>query len=339
MLDHSGTSSIFKRAFSRSGCGPCVGRPSDFARLSYKALTGALLSLAAAFTLAQPQCDALAPSVARLLQAMSSNAQRGNYSGVVTLQRGNDMQIMELSHRVENGQASEELSRLTGQDALVERTDHPTDCMHPGHQLLRSAEIIDGSFCGLASVYRFRVQPGDRIAGRASLRLRVEPKDMYRFGHVLELDQDTALILKSSTFAADQSVLEQFQFASISMAPRQPADAVVEYEATHPHPHESEHLRRGVAWDLAWLPEGFMPTDSVPKESQRKSYTDGLASFSVFLEPLGAAIKPGEGVERQGSTVAYTRGTLLDRRPVLVTVLGEIPTNTARMLADSVRLQ
>ncbi|WP_439107803.1 MucB/RseB C-terminal domain-containing protein [Congregibacter sp.] len=300
----------------------------------------ALLALclpAAAF--AQQQCETLDPSVTRLLQAMSSNAQQVSYSGVVTLQRGGDMQIMELSHSVENGQSTEQLSRLTGQDALVERSGHPTECMHPGHQLLRSADLFDGSFCGLASVYRFRVQPGDRIAGRKSLRLRVEPRDMYRFGHVLELDEDTALILKSSTLSADQSVLEQFQFASLDLMPGKSPEAQIAHEASHPHPHETEHLRQGIAWDLAWLPDGFMATDSAPTASQRKSYTDGLASFSVFLEPLGAAIKPGEGVARQGSTVAYTRGVLLQRRPVLVTVLGEIPTNTARMLADSVRLR
>ncbi|WP_414980818.1 MucB/RseB C-terminal domain-containing protein [Congregibacter sp.] len=292
-----------------------------------------------ATALAQQQCEALDPAVARLLQAMSNNAQQVSYSGVVTLQRGGDMQIMELSHSVSNGQASEELSRLTGQDARVERSGHPTDCMHPGHQLLRATDTLKGSYCGLASVYKFRLQPGDRIAGRESLRLRAEPRDMYRFGHVLELDQDTALILKSSIFAADQSVLEQFQFASLSMAPGDPKEAVVAHEASHPHPQESEHLRAGPAWELAWLPDGFMATDSTPIKSQRKSYTDGLSSFSVFLEPLSVAIKPGEGVERQGSTVAYTRGVLLQRRPVLITVLGEIPTNTARMLADSVRLR
>lgn len=288
---------------------------------------------------AQGQCDALDPSVTRLLQAMSNNAQRVNYSGVVTLQRGGDMQIMELSHSVVNGEASEQISRLTGQDARVERSGHPTECLHPGHQLLRSADAFGGSFCGLSSVYRFRVQQGDRIAGRQSVRLRVEPRDMYRFGHVLELDEDTALILKSSTLSADSSVLEQFQFASLTMAPASAGKAVVAHEASHPHPHESQHLRKGLAWELAWLPDGFMATDAAPRESQRKSYTDGLASFSVFLEPLSAAIKPGEGVERQGSTVAYTRGVLLQRRSVLVTVLGEIPTNTARMLADSVRLR
>lgn len=288
---------------------------------------------------AQKQCEALEPAVAQLLQAMSRNAEQVSYSGVVTLQRGSDMQIMELSHSVSGGQATEELARLTGQDARVERAGHPTGCMHPGHQLLRAADVLGGSFCGLASVYRFRVQPGDRIAGRESVRLRVEPRDMYRFAHVLELDRATALILKSSTLAADQRVLEQFQFASLSMSPSEPKGAAVAHEASHPHPHESEHLRAGVNWELAWLPDGFMATDAAPMESQRKSYTDGLASFSVFLEPLGVAIKPGEGVERQGSTVAYTRGVLLQRRPVLITVLGEIPTNTARMLADSVRLR
>ncbi|WOJ93913.1 MucB/RseB C-terminal domain-containing protein [Congregibacter variabilis] len=302
-------------------------------------LPGLLVLMLPMMAWAQQQCEALDPAVAQLLQAMSSNAQQVSYSGVVTLQRGSDMQIMELSHSVSDGQATEELARLTGQDARVERSGHPTGCMHPGHQLLRAADVLGGTFCGLASVYKFRVQPGDRIAGRESLRLRVEPRDMYRFGHVLELDQDTALILKSSTLAADQRVLEQFQFASLSMSPGEPKEAVVAHEASHPHPHESEHLRAGITWELAWLPDGFMATDAAPMESQRKSYTDGLASFSVFLEPLGVAIKPGEGVERQGSTVAYTRGVLLQRRPVLITVLGEIPTNTARMLADSVRLR
>ena len=40
---------------------------------------------------------------------------------------------------------------------------------------------------------------------------------------------------------------------------------------------------------------------------------------------------------RDGSTVSYTRGMQLEGRPVLVTVIGEVPINTARMVADSVR--
>jgi sigma-E factor negative regulatory protein RseB len=162
---------------------------------------------------------------------------------------------------------------------------------------------------------------------------------MYRFGYVFELDRDSALLLKSSTLAADQRVLEQFQFASLDMQSKRSQETVLEHQAAHPHPQEPGDLRAGPAWDIAWLPDGFTATDAAPMESLRKTYTDGFAAFSVFLEPLGSAMKPGEGVERQGSTVAYTRGVILERTPVLVTVLGEIPTNTARMVADSVRLR
>jgi sigma-E factor negative regulatory protein RseB len=41
-------------------------------------------------------------------------------------------------------------------------------------------------------------------------------------------------------------------------------------------------------------------------------------------------------VARNGSTISYTRGMRLPGQPLLVTVLGEVPVNTARMVADSI---
>ena len=79
-----------------------------------------------------------------------------------------------------------------------------------------------------------------------------------------------------------------------------------------------------------------MATDAAGAEGARRSYTDGLAVFSVFLEEFQREIQPGEGVVRNGSTLSYTRGMQVSDRPVLVMVIGEIPVNTARMVADSV---
>ena len=39
---------------------------------------------------------------------------------------------------------------------------------------------------------------------------------------------------------------------------------------------------------------------------------------------------------RKGGTTSYIRGMQVDAKPMLVTVLGEVPVNTARMVADSV---
>ena len=79
-----------------------------------------------------------------------------------------------------------------------------------------------------------------------------------------------------------------------------------------------------------------MPTGPMPESGSSRSYTDGLAVFSVFLEELGREMRPGEGVVRRGATISYTRGMQLAKTPVLVTVIGEIPVNTARMVADSI---
>ena len=96
------------------------------------------------------------------------------------------------------------------------------------------------------------------------------------------------------------------------------------------------HVPVGRAWAVGWVPRGFTPTDSSAGISGRRTYTDGLAVFSVFLEDLEREIRPGEGLVRSGGMISYTRGMRLTSQPVLVTVIGEVPVNTARMVADSV---
>ena len=301
-------------------------------------------ALAAAVLTSSPlmaQCDALDAQVLELLRANARSAAVTKFSGVLTLRRGGDMQIVEISHDVRDGLESAVMSRLTGRDAPGMRPGQAVECVHPGLELRlgeRAVNAGDSMVCALASHYRFRVVPGERIAGRDTLRLRVEPRDMYRYGHVLDLDRESALVLRAATLGADQAVLEQYQFASLQLFNTvTPDSASFEYAAAHPQATLAEPA--GPGWHPAWLPGGFVPTDAAPASSPRKSYTDGMASFSVFFEPMPGRLQPGEGVERQGSTLAYTRGTRLQGQAVLITVLGEVPLNTARMVADAVRLQ
>jgi sigma-E factor negative regulatory protein RseB len=65
-------------------------------------------------------------------------------------------------------------------------------------------------------------------------------------------------------------------------------------------------------------------------------YGDGLARFSVFMEPLrGASV---EDVRTQlGPTVAVSRRLKTADGDVMVTVVGEIPPGTAERVALSMR--
>jgi len=283
-----------------------------------------------------PDGDAVALS---WLDKMSRSLRQASYHGVVTLQRDDHMQVMQVSHLVGDGSSSERLIELTGQGAQVERLSHSANCIHPGDRLLRGEALLPGQSCGIAKHYRFTVAPGGRVAGREVVRIVIEPRDMYRFGYVVDLDKETGILLKTQTVGHGDKTLETMQFANISYSDDPPELSQVDvfHKAQHLHPQSAPaEYPVSRAWALGWLPLGFAATDRSTGTNDRRTYTDGFAVFSVFLEELDVEIRAGEGLVKRGGTTSYTRGMRLDEQPVLVTVIGEVPVNTARMLADSV---
>jgi sigma-E factor negative regulatory protein RseB len=268
---------------------------------------------------------------------MSHSLREVSYEAVVTLQRGSEMRVMQVSHSVDGDKSVEVLTELTGKGAQVQRRGHPLDCVHPGIQRLRTAAI---DHCGLSAQYRLSVAEGERIAGRNAVRVTVEPRDLYRFGYEMTLDRETGLLLKVQTRDHARRILETMQLAHLSYTdPVATASEIkILHEAEHPQP-DIPAARSAVArpWTVQWLPGGFTATDSALGTDGRRTYTDGLAVFSIFLEDLDQEIRPGEGRVKVGGTTTYTRGRRLAGQPVLVTVIGEVPLNTARMVAYSVQ--
>ena len=302
-------------------------------------LAMAALSLLMTGAVQAATCPGADPVALGWLEKMSTSLQQVSYHGVVTLQRGEDMQVMQVSHSVEHGSSSERLTQLTGQGAQVERLNHPLECIHPGHKLLSIGTDLEAGRCGIAEHYRLSVDDGERVAGRKAVRVSIEPRDMYRFGYIMELDRETGLLLKTETIGRGDKTLEKFQFANLSYTGDIPEGTEVNliHQAQHPHPQVPVSIAAvGGVWAVGWLPRGFTATDSATGSAGRRTYTDGLAVFSVFLEELAREIRPGEGVVRSGGTTSYTRGMSFTGQPVLVTVIGEVPVNTARMVADSI---
>ncbi|MCB1705435.1 MAG: MucB/RseB C-terminal domain-containing protein [Halioglobus sp.] len=296
------------------------------------------------------ECPDVDAAALQWLDKMSRSLRQASYHGVVTLQRGDETHVMQVSHSVAGGISSERLTELTGQGAQVERVAHPLDCIHPGDRILRLEMLSAEDRCGIARQYRFSIADSERVAGRNAVRLKIEPRDMYRFGYVMALDRETGLLLKSQTVSHGQKILETIQFAHLTLTDDSAAagaattgdlgagNVELVHEAQHPAPGSAGNAKAvGRAWTVGWLPRGFTATDAPVGNSGRRTYTDGLAVFSVFLEDLNVEMRPGEGAIRQGGTTTYTRGLRIAEQPVLVTVIGEVPVNTARMVADSVK--
>ncbi|AQA18469.1 hypothetical protein BST95_09710 [Halioglobus japonicus] len=300
-------------------------------------LAALALAFVAAPVLSADDCADVNPAAIQWLDKMSRSSDQVSYQGVVTLQRDNeDMQVVQVSHTVDGEAISDRMTQLTGQGAEVTRKHNPLDAVHPGQKLLR----LEGDKCGIAVNYKLTVTEGDRVAGRKSVRIAVAPRDMYRYGHIMELDRETGLLLKSATIGHGNTVLEKFQFASLTIEESVAIDAVA--AAAMPAATAARTVPEPTAiadshgWKVGWLPAGFTSTDLAGSPRGRKTFTDGLTVFSVFIEELDREIRPGEGVVRKGSSTSYTRGVKISGQPVLLTVIGEVPVNTARMVADSV---
>ena len=288
-------------------------------------------------------CNAGDARAMHWLDRMSHSLREVSYQGVFTYEHGSSLQTLRISHAVDNGVESEHLTRLTGNGGSVLRAEHPLDCIHPGSRLLRISGGFDAdeSECGLAAHYQLKLGPRDLIAGRHAQIINVLPRDMFRYGYQMALDTETGLLLKSQTMAQDGKILERFQFADLEIGAGQESGTQVDvlHHAHHPGHNPAvppPEAASGEAWRVRWVPEGFGLTEGESRSRSDKTYTDGLAVFSVFLEPMQRQIQPGEGRARQGGTTAYTRGMQLAGKPILVTVVGEVPINTARMVADSI---
>lgn len=184
-------------------------------------------------------------------------------------------------------------------------------------------------FCDVRRFYVPRVEPGRVIAGRSTHRLALQPTDTLRLGYVAEVDRETGLPLAMMTVDPDGKVLERYEFATIDLSGVNHAYAnpslAIGREAL-----ESPSRGRGV------LPGYYVVNDhSTPAAFV---VSDGLATASVFLEPLPSGTSPGEAGVIQGATLVYTRGVpVAGQKGVLISVLGEVPMVTARLLADAIR--
>ncbi len=279
-----------------------------------------------------------------LLELMARNVRGTNYHGIFTYQEGQRTSSARIVHTVVDGVEQERLQDLDGAGREFLRMQHPLDCEHAGHRLLSSpAAAASLSNPGIAQFYAVEMDGTERIASREGRRLRISPRDPYRYGMTLVLDVDSGLPLKAETTDGAGRVLERVQFVELVVGGASPAAEMSiatpgeRIDTSHAVSRDDEAGR--FSWSVSWLPAGFAESarerrqgDS-GREVETRMFTDGLAVFSVFVEHQSDADVTGPGQAAQGATVAYVTPRLPEG---VVTVVGEIPPETARLVANAV---
>jgi sigma-E factor negative regulatory protein RseB len=193
--------------------------------------------------------------------------------------------------------------------------------------------------------YEVRLEGQGRVAGRSATYLSLKPRDRYRYGYRVALDDATALPLRTELVDERGVPLVQTLFVDLRVGPEVPAVAETAVPAADAERNAVAKAAAPVRetrppWSFTDLPPGFrlamatrrtLPGDG--RELQHLVLTDGLASVSVYIATPGGHDLDGEAavgpVNAFGARVGGFQAT----------ALGEVPPATLKALVGALRAQ
>jgi sigma-E factor negative regulatory protein RseB len=284
------------------------------------------------------------------LTRLGQAEQQQSFQGTFVYERNGSFSTHNIWHRVQNGKVRERLLQLDGSAQEVVRVDGTTQCVSGtlvaglGSSPSSGAHALDPQ--KLENWYELAVIGKSRVAGRAAVIVSLTPRDQHRYGFELHLDKETGLPLKSLLLNDKGQLLERFQFTRLDTADV-PSDSDLQpgsdCKAVISNNDTASAIKTAQAWHSDWLPPGFeLSSSSSRKDPETQTqvsslmYDDGLARFSVFLEPLNGATVTDTRTQL-GPTVAVSRRLTTPEGEMMVTVVGEIPIGTAERIALSMR--
>lgn len=307
-----------------------------------------LLAAAASHAAAQDQAREWLDDMSRALQKL-------NYDGTFVYLHDGKLETMRIIHQAGSTGEKERLVSLTGSAREVLRDDESVTCIMPDSKSVMVGQsrarqllpMVPQDLDSLLRYYRFEMLGADRMAGFQTRTVAITPRDEYRYGYRIWIDQDSKLLLKSDLTAADGTPIEQVMFtrldigSTITDAALQPSLSGKGYTWYHQSDEETAALPESgeTRWSVGRLPDGFSMTHYQRKrmqpdgqDTEHMVFSDGLATVSVYVESLASDNAGFTGLSGMGAMNAF--GIIIDGHQI--TVVGEVPAVTVEMMARSV---
>ncbi len=258
------------------------------------------------------------------------------YRGLVTFEHAGMLETLQVVHAVRNGEQIERVRYLSGEPRELVSRGFSANCRRGDNPMARAALWSRAGQAEVQNAYQFFLHGEERIADRDTVVIEARPRDKHRLGMVVSLDRETGLPLKSMLVGEQGRVLERYQFVRLDLSPL-PESALKPQSASARRIDNSGACATAQSrWQLRWIPDGFksVATHTLP-DGDMLVFSDGLSVFSVFVQQLGRELE-FKGRAIRGATVAYMDRLEVDDTSYTVTVVGEIPDDTARLLARAV---
>jgi sigma-E factor negative regulatory protein RseB len=295
----------------------------------------------------------LADEAREWLERMTQAVELLNYEGkFVHMHDGGD-EVLYIIHRNQDGEVSERIQSMDGAGREIIRHQNKVQCILPDQQtvIIEQTKDINPLVSSLPSYseelevhYEIAVRGRIRVAGRMCRQILIRPRDGFRYGYRLWLDEETAMPLKSELRDERERVVERIKFVDIQMrdniplAAMEPVTDTTGFRWFRPPPEQASNPATA-SFRATEVPAGFRLSLSTVRQMagsrypvEHLVYSDGIAAVSVFVEdPEAEETESLSGLSRVGSANAFSI-KVNDRS---VTAVGEVPPKTVESIARS----
>jgi sigma-E factor negative regulatory protein RseB len=291
---------------------------------------------------------------AEWLERMSTAMSQMSYQGTFVYVQGDDVVTMRITHVAGEAGVRERLVSVSGVPREVIRDSTGVRWVLGDDRSVLQDQGFNRTFFPQLPLdqqgqarrsYALKLGDVGRVAGQTARNLSILPRDEYRYGYSLWLEEHSAMLLKWELIDHRRKPLAKLMFTDIRMGAEvdrfelQPSSELKKFKTVE----SSLPAGRGLAsaqprWRPGRLPPGFELTAHRFFGQQQDSiyehlvYSDGLTAVSVYIESAAEGEQQPADLRRMGTTHAFSKTA----DGVAITVIGDVPSITVKLIGETV---
>ncbi len=289
-------------------------------------------------------------SASDILYELSQAVKLQNYHGKFVYESEGQSQIYKISHAVISGVEYESISQAESQSSNHIQVGKKSECDSFSSQMFRSLAMA-GQEQSINKHYSIIIEGEAKVANRDAWFILMQPKDSDRYSYKLAVDKTSFLPLGTQVLDSTKKALESIKFlelntdAKFTEADFRVNDNTKVTKVDQPCFNSETMGESQASMSPNWIPEGFTLTShkAIGATTYQESYSDGMSSFSVFVEKFARPNFEGanDGItsaeSHRGATFVLLTSVPKQEYMIYISVVGDIPPEVARKITLSMR--
>lgn len=321
-----------------------------------KPVAATLMLVAALLNPADPVFAGEALEPRKMLERMTAAMSQMSYQGTFVYVQGESVETMRITHVSDAAGVRERLVALSGPPREVLRDSSGVRWVLGDDRSVFEDGAFNRSFFPELPLEQndqtdqsYTLKKGNkaRIAGHQARNLEVLPRDTYRYGYSLWLEEYSGLLLKWELIDSNRKPVAKLMFTDVRIGSEvdinelKPTTQLKKFRTVESElPPGERNSKVTPRWQPNRLPPGFrltahrLSTQEGDGLYEHLVYSDGLAAVSVYIENAGPNSQANTGINRHGTTHAYSR----TKDGMRITVVGDVPAVTVKFIANAVTM-